>query len=41
VFLNAYPEGLCKENANTGEMDEGEEAGSELIVANGDSSELL
>ena len=41
MFLNAYPQGLCKKNADGSEMDEGKEAGSELVVANSDSAELL
>ena len=41
MFLNAYPQGLCKKNADTSEMDEGKEVACELVVANGDSAELL
>ena len=41
MFLNANPKGLCKKNTDASEMDEGKEAGSELIEASSDPSELL
>ena len=41
MFLNANPQGLCKKNTEASEMDESEEAGSELIETGGDPSELL
>ena len=41
MFLNAYSQGLCKKNTNASQMGESEEAGSELIEASGDPSELL
>ena len=41
MFLNAYPPGLCKQDTDAGEMDESKEAGGELVIANGDSAELL
>ena len=41
MFLNAYPHVLCKKNTDASEMDEGKEAGSELIEASGNPSELL
>ena len=41
MFLNANPQGLCKKNTDASQMDESEEAGSELIETGGDPSELL
>ena len=41
MFLNAYPPGLCKKDTDAGQINESKETGSELIIANGDSAELL
>ena len=41
MFLNAYPIRLCKKNADTGQMNKGEETGCELIITHGNSAELL
>ena len=41
MFLNANPQGLCKKNTDASQMDESEEAGSELIETGSDPSELL
>ena len=41
MFLNAYPPGLCKKDTDAGQINESKETGSELVIANGDSAELL
>ena len=41
MFLNANPQGLCKKNTDTSQMNEGKETGSELIKASGNPSELF
>ena len=41
MFLNANPQGLCKKDTDASQMDEREEAGSELIETGSDPSELL
>ena len=41
MFLNANPQGLCKKNTDASQVDKSQEAGSELIEASGNPSELL
>ena len=41
MFPNAYRPRLCKQDTNASEMDKSKETGSELIIAGGDSAELL